>query len=48
MHYHISKNYLEQLQREEATEHLEIEVIFIDIKHEIGYQLVQVAGPRQS
>jgi len=42
-HYHIGKNYLEQWQPEDATEHLEIaEVIFIDIKHEIGYELVQV------
>jgi len=41
-HYHIGKNYHEQLQLKEATHHLETaEIIFIDINHEIGYELVQ-------
>ncbi|EDN65138.1 hypothetical protein BGP_6451 [Beggiatoa sp. PS] len=42
MHYHIGKNYREQLQHQEATHHLEIaEVIFTELNHEIGFELVQ-------
>jgi len=41
-HYYIGKNYYEQLQLKKATHHLEIaEAIFIDINHEIGFDLVQ-------
>ena len=41
-HYHIGKNYHEQLQLKEATHHLETAAaIFTDINHEIGAELVQ-------
>ena len=41
-HYHIGKNYHEQLQLKEATHHLKTAAaIFTDINHEIGAELVQ-------